>query len=439
MKYKYKKLVAGLLTWMLALGMLAGCGPAAGAETSEASETSVSSAVESTAMEEPFGEASATDEPLQEQSTVDDSVGIMADSLLQGDPDATEPEAGDDYAGLTPFEDVSEDAYYYESVLWAYDSGITAGASETSFAPDSVCTRAQVVTFLYRVAGRPEVEETELPFTDLQGLNEEMVEAVRWAYSEGITTGTGDGAFSPSDEVTRLQVVTFLWRLAGSPAPEGTAEAFADTDADAVLWAVENGITSGSGDGMFKPGDPCTRAQVVTFLYRYAIETGLEINLDAYAVSVEENGQEDLVALTVGTAYLAETTQEELDAACTEKGYLSAELNNDGTATLVMKQSTYDQLIATLRSNIDRSLDLVPGSEDYPEVTTVYANDDYTIFTMQFTGSTAEEADALDVTEFFLYGEIYAQYTGAEAPDVLVIIANDETGEILREARKSNS
>ena len=169
----------------------------------------------------------------------------------------------------SPFSDVSTSAYYYEAVKWAQEKGITGGIGNGLFGPNRPCTRAQIVTFLWRAAGSPVVNYA-MNMTDVAE-DAYYAEAVRWALSEGITTGTGDGKFSPDTTCTRAQSVTFLFRAIGKLV-DSKAE-FNDvlTDsyyANAVDWAVENGVTNGIGDGLFGPNNSCTRAQIVTFLWR---------------------------------------------------------------------------------------------------------------------------------------------------------------------------
>lgn len=169
------------------------------------------------------------------------------------------------------FTDVPESAYFYEPVLWAVENGVTSGTSATKFSPYEDCTRGQVVTFLWRAAGCPEPESSYNPFSDVPS-NAYYHDAVLWAAEEGITTGTSRTRFEPNATVTRAQTVTFLWRWAGSPEP-GSAGSFRDVPyrayyADAVAWAVEYGITNGTAPGLFSPAQTCTRAQIVTFLYR---------------------------------------------------------------------------------------------------------------------------------------------------------------------------
>ena len=170
---------------------------------------------------------------------------------------------------ISPFRDVSTDAYYYEAVKWAQKKSITGGIGDGLFGPNQPCTRAQIVTFLWRAAGSPEPKAMS-SFADVS-TDAYYAKAVAWAVENGITTGTGDGKFSPDATCTRAQSVTFLFRAIGKLV-DSKAE-FSDvlTDsyyANAVAWAVENGVTNGIGDGQFGPDNSCTRAQIVTFLFR---------------------------------------------------------------------------------------------------------------------------------------------------------------------------
>ena len=168
------------------------------------------------------------------------------------------------------FKDVPVDAYYYEAVKWAAEKGITGGVGNGLFAPNQPCTRGQIVTFLWRAAGSPEAKAMSA-FSDVAD-SAYYAKAVAWAVENGITGGTGNGKFSPDATCTRAQAVTFLYRAAGSPKVSGSAE-FGDVAtnayyADAVAWAAKNGITGGIGGGLFGSNNNCTRAQIVTFLYR---------------------------------------------------------------------------------------------------------------------------------------------------------------------------
>ena len=169
-----------------------------------------------------------------------------------------------------PFNDVSSRDYYYKAVKWAVNKGITSGTSRYTFSPDAACTRAQVVTFLWRAAGSPAPTLSKNPFTDVR-MSDYYYDAVLWAVENGITTGTSATTFSPNATVTRAQVVTFLWRANGQPAAVNSG--FVDVSsnayyAKAVDWAFANGITTGMNYSAFGPDTACTRAQIVTFLYR---------------------------------------------------------------------------------------------------------------------------------------------------------------------------
>ena len=168
------------------------------------------------------------------------------------------------------FFDVPVNAYYYDAVKWAADKGITGGVSPTLFAPDQSCTRAQIVTFLWRAAGSP-APKSMSTFVDVSA-DAYYAKAVAWAVENGITGGTGNGKFSPDATCTRAQAVTFLYRANGAPAVVGSA-VFSDVAANAyyanaVVWAEKNGVTGGIGGGLFGSDNNCTRAQIVTFLYR---------------------------------------------------------------------------------------------------------------------------------------------------------------------------
>ena len=224
--------------------------------------------------------------------TVKPDKGYELASLMvrdsNGNPIAVTPKTADTYTFIMPsgkvsvepvfapikaqpeFKDVASDSYYYEAVQWAVEKGITVGTSTDTFSPGVSCTRAQMVTFLWRVAGSPAPKSTTNPFKDISS-TDYFYNAVLWAVENGITSGTGADTFSPATTVTRAQTVTFLYRAAGSPAVSGGS--FSDVAADAyyakaVAWANENGITSGIGSHKFAPNADCTRGQIVTLLYR---------------------------------------------------------------------------------------------------------------------------------------------------------------------------
>lgn len=168
------------------------------------------------------------------------------------------------------FDDVKPGAFYFDAVQWAVKNGITNGTGKSTFSPNDVCSRYQIVMFLWRAAGQPEAKAA-VSFADVKP-GDIFYEAVQWAVERGITKGTSSTSFSPFAPCTRGQIVTFLYRSAGSPAISGACD-FSDVSAgsfchDAVIWASSEGITKGTSAGRFSPNEGCTRAQVVTFLYR---------------------------------------------------------------------------------------------------------------------------------------------------------------------------
>ena len=217
-----------------------------------------------------LGGITVTDSEGNELSLTDNGNGAYTFTMPSGKVEihVTFTEDG----SLNPFQDVPSDAYYFEAVNWAVANNVTNGTSETTFSPDVGCTRAQVVTFLWRAAGQPEPTEGTNPFTDVKE-GTYYYKAVLWAVEKGITNGTSETTFDPDDTCTRAQIVTFLWRREGKPAPTGANNPFADVKpsayfGSAVLWAVETGITNGTSETTFEPNEDCTRAQVVTFLFR---------------------------------------------------------------------------------------------------------------------------------------------------------------------------
>lgn len=175
-------------------------------------------------------------------------------------------------ATQNPFVDVKQGDYYYDAVQWAVGKKITSGTSATTFTPDGICTRAQTVTFLWRSQGSPKAAGAENPFTDVSK-DAYYYDAVLWAVEQGITNGTSATTFSPDATVTRGQTAAFLWRVAKQPQVDQTANPFADVTQDAyyynaVLWAVAKEITNGTSSTTFSPDQGCTRAQIVTFLWR---------------------------------------------------------------------------------------------------------------------------------------------------------------------------
>ena len=189
-------------------------------------------------------------------------IGSGVNTNVKKDPDET-PSGS--------FIDIPSGSYYEDAVAWAVENGITTGTDSMHFSPDDVCTRAQAVTFLWRAAGSPKPESSTMPFTDVPR-DSYFYEAVLWAVENGITNGTSDTAFSPDAKCSRAQIVAFLWRSESTPA-SGSSNPFADVHtsayyAKAVLWAVEEDITKGTSATRFSPDMHCTRAQIVTFLWR---------------------------------------------------------------------------------------------------------------------------------------------------------------------------
>lgn len=171
----------------------------------------------------------------------------------------------------TGFSDIAKSDYFYDAVKWAVGSKVTSGLTETTFGPRETCTRAQTVTFLWRAAGSPQTNSVDNPFTDVKR-SDYYYQAVLWAVANNVTNGVSAPSFDPNVTVQRDQVVTFLWRASGKPAAKADL-AFSDLAdgafyADAVQWAVAHGITTGTSSTTFAPADGCTRAQIVTFLYR---------------------------------------------------------------------------------------------------------------------------------------------------------------------------
>jgi hypothetical protein len=201
-----------------------------------------------------------------------DAEDVAPPAVVPDEPGTTEP-AEEPFE--MPFVDVPEDAFYYDAVAWAVQNGITNGTTETTFSPDDDCYREQIVTFLWRAAGEPEPTIESVPFVDLDE-SAYYYKAVLWAYEQGVTLGVDETHFGVGQVCTREQVVTFMYRAANKPAVSGDAP-FTDVEAgawyaDAVKWAADAEITLGIGGGLFGTGLTCTRGQIVTFLYRELAE-----------------------------------------------------------------------------------------------------------------------------------------------------------------------
>ena len=210
---------------------------------------------------------------LDNESAAEEQLKSAAEALSKAIAELKkQTETGDD---TLKFTDVAADAYYYDAVKWALEKGITEGTSDTTFSPEAGCTRGQMVTFLWRAVGSPEPAAAANPFTDVKA-DAYYSKALLWAIENGITNGTSATTFSPEAICTRGQMAAFLYRSAKSPAVNG-GTSFTDVAIDAyysnaVVWAAQEGITNGTGNGMFSPDSDCTRGQMVTFLYRYMAE-----------------------------------------------------------------------------------------------------------------------------------------------------------------------
>ena len=193
--------------------------------------------------------------------------------------DGTVITAPEDMIYRNPFEDVAPGMYYHDAVLWASREGITTGTDTTHFSPDRPCTRSQVVTFLWRAMGSPKPQSTVNPFVDVpkNSSTSWYYDAVLWAVEAGITTGVDATHFAPNAQCSRAEVAMFLWRVLDKPAVDTANNPFPDVQPghwfyEPVLWAVEAGVTNGTGNGTFAPAMVCSRGQIVTFLYRALAE-----------------------------------------------------------------------------------------------------------------------------------------------------------------------
>ncbi len=247
-----------------------------------------------------------------EAITIEEDEDISSDN--DGLKDAT-IHCADDQAE-NPFADISETDYYYDAVLWAVENGVTNGISATEFAPNENCTRGQIVTFLWRANGSEEPTTTENPFTDVKE-SDYYYKAVLWAVENGITNGMSETTFEPDSTCTRAQAATFLWRAHGCQTKQNQTNPFVDVQPtdyyyDAVAWAVENGITNGVSATEFAPDADCTRGQIVTFLHRAAerakqspyvkviqeaIESSEGVFAEGMLYDIDGNGVQELILM----------------------------------------------------------------------------------------------------------------------------------------------
>ncbi|MDO4286625.1 MAG: S-layer homology domain-containing protein [Eubacteriales bacterium] len=273
---KLKKITILLLTLTLSFQAIAAVPAAYATELDEAQQSvveeiqSVEITQSETTPDETTPDEMTQTEPISDDTTYDsDSEADTKESYIPQSENR--------------FIDVDSDKYYYESVVWAAEKGITSGTSDTTFSPNNVCTRAQIVTFLWNSCGSPNPGSISTKFTDVSP-NAYYYQAVQWAVQKGITAGTTETTFSPEKSCTRSQAVTFLWRAAGCPAYTKESSSISGNEAsyfydisqskyyyDAVQWATEHCVTSGTGDNAFSPNNICTRAQIVTFLYHYLV------------------------------------------------------------------------------------------------------------------------------------------------------------------------
>jgi len=236
--------------------------------TTPSEEPSEPSEELTTPSEEPTEPSEEPTTPSEEPSEPSEEPTEPSEEPSEPTEQPNEPEIPTE----NPFTDVKESDYFATPVLWAVGKNITNGMSATSFAPNAPCTRGQIVTFLWRACGSPEPTSTKNNFKDVKA-GEYYYKAVLWAVENGITTGLSATTFGPNATCTRAQVATFLWRSQGEPEPASTNNPFSDVKTSdyyfkAVLWAVENEVTQGMGGGKFAPNASCTRGQIVTFLYR---------------------------------------------------------------------------------------------------------------------------------------------------------------------------
>ena len=265
-----KKTIALVLAVMLLLS--AHCGWVHAADNNSSTDGTAVTLGQSTDAEIP-AEASPLLDTVR-QSLVMDAPSVQVANYSGSSSAATKNQGVLLLQNSSPFVDVNETHYFYESVLWAVEQGITSGISATEFGPALTCSRAEVVTFLWRYAGSPAPKSTRNPFKDV-GVGLWYSNAVLWAVEQGITAGVSSTEFAPGQPCNRAQVVTFLWRLMQQPEPTRADKIFTDVESGSwyekpVLWAQERGITAGTSANTFSPAAVCQRAQVVTFLHRTA-------------------------------------------------------------------------------------------------------------------------------------------------------------------------
>lgn len=304
-----KKLIAVVLSTCMLASAVPYTVPAVEVSTGETAAAAVEESVASeTAAEESENEA----EEVQDQTEKDapSEEPVIESTEETADEDGRQKENISTSAIRSKlFSDVTDPTHpYYNPIYWASGKGITTGFSNGTFRPYTNCTRGQVVTFLWRLAGKPNPSSsTKVQFSDMVSSSHPYYKAIRWAVQKGITTGFNDGTFRPFDNCSRGQIVTFIYRYAGRPSVSGKSAGFKDMVSrshpfyNAITWASSKSITTGFSNNTFGPAQQCTRGQVVTFLYRYSNsgtiylrDTGLYLYPD-YAAYVTKSGSDYLI------------------------------------------------------------------------------------------------------------------------------------------------
>lgn len=267
---KQKRVFIGLtLLLVAAVSVLLGYLIPRGSNETELLESDTSEALETILSADQFSTETTS---VRQETTKNDTTEPETTQSESEQPESTETEPSEPMPIENPFADIDESEPYAQHVLWAVEKGIASGMKAHKFYPDKECSRGQFLTFLWRVFGSPEANDIEIPFEDVTE-DSYYYEAVLWAIDNGIVTGTKKGRLSLDEPCTRGQAALFIWRAHGSPAPASLENPFRDLDGnvyyyDAVLWVVEQNIANGVGRGKFKPEAACSRSQAATFLYR---------------------------------------------------------------------------------------------------------------------------------------------------------------------------
>ena len=256
-----------------------------------------------------------------------------------------------------PFEDIGDNDWFRDPVLWAYANGITGGIAANLFGPHESCTRGQVVTFLWAAAGKPAPTSDYNPFTDVVE-TDYFYKAVLWAVENGITKGIAEDLFGPAQACTRGQIVTFLWAAHNRPVPTLSENPFIDFDSSAyyyqpVLWAVENEITTGIGDGMFGPENICTRCQIVTFLYKASMIEPEEPEVPESPETPEEPVEPE----EPQTALVTDAYAKEIEGKYYTHCYHIPQINLPDDLAAGWNEAMYDTLYATIEKRVLKAME----------------------------------------------------------------------------------